>query len=199
MQLKIKFGAMILSMAFSSFALADGGFNPFGFFTAPSGNSPNHNQPVGDIGSYQGSDTPHGYNTKGPCLELTPEQAAKKSVYIHINAEQALLVMQMPKTPTSSETAIQTPVSTADLRMAGAVATKHGCFQPHTLDPKHASTEYNGAVMLDSIFFCGGEAIHVDPTSVGSHGCVHVDQAAADRIFETVTYFGKEDTAICID
>ena len=63
----------------------------------------------------------------------------------------------------------------------------------------HLTGDWNGAVMLDSIFFCGGEAIHVDPTSVGSHGCVHVDQAAADRIFETVTYFGKEDTAICID
>ena len=197
MKKMIALASLSLSMAFASPASA-ANLDPFGilggiFGSGDSSNSSHQNQSTA-------ADQPlHGYNTRGPCKEIYQSEANQKLVYIHIDIEKKSLEMRMPPVEGNSETAIVTDVATANMHLAGAVETKRGCFQPHTLDKAHPSTEYPGAMMLDSVFFCGGEAIHVDPVSEGSHGCVHVDQAAADRIFDTVKHFGLANTAVCVD
>jgi len=65
----------------------------------------------------------------------------------------------------------------------------NGCVQP-VMFPKVTSARYHNAPMESSIFFGYSinpndfeEALHVDPTNVASHGCIHVQ-----RKYEKVLY-----------
>jgi hypothetical protein len=78
-------------------------------------------------------------------------------------------------------------VSTA---RAGYV-TPRGTFRPYSLQAVHFSRKYDDAPMPHSIFFAGGFAIHgtYETAWLGqpaSHGCVRLDPANAELLYEMV-------------
>lgn len=81
--------------------------------------------------------------------------------------------------------------------------TPTGIFQPYLLKPMHYSSKYDNAPMPNSVFFLGGYAIHAtgDVKHLGrpaSHGCVRLSPENAWFLFETIKFYGKENTYITI-
>jgi hypothetical protein len=82
--------------------------------------------------------------------------------------------------------------------------TPPGRYQPTRMYRKYNSRTYDNAPMPYSIFFVGGYAIHgtADLKNLGriaSHGCVRLDTANAQTLFELVKAVGAENTVIRVE
>jgi hypothetical protein len=82
--------------------------------------------------------------------------------------------------------------------------TPPGRYQPTRMYRKYNSRTYDNAPMPYSIFFVGGYAIHgtSDLKNLGqiaSHGCVRLDTANAQTLFELVKAVGVENTVIRVE
>jgi hypothetical protein len=74
--------------------------------------------------------------------------------------------------------------------------TPKGCFKPGAIEKLHWSRKYN-APMPYSVFFKGGAALHAGSLSQQSHGCVHLGNDTAARIFRIVSAH-RSSTRICV-
>lgn len=91
------------------------------------------------------------------------------------------------------------PVSTG----AFGYDTPVGTYQPTWFSPDHRSRQYGGAPMPWAIFFFEGYAIHAtwDTWALGSrasHGCVRLDLANAEKLYNIVYALGKDQTYVVI-
>jgi lipoprotein-anchoring transpeptidase ErfK/SrfK len=82
-------------------------------------------------------------------------------------------------------------------------ATPTGNFRPIRMHKMWYSSKYENAPMPYSIFFHGGYAIHgtTDLAHLGqvaSHGCVRLDPANAEKLFELVNQVGMKNTSIAL-
>jgi hypothetical protein len=82
--------------------------------------------------------------------------------------------------------------------------TPPGRYQPTRMYKKYFSRQYDNAPMPFSIFFHQGYAIHgtSDLGNLGriaSHGCVRLDPANAELLFELVKRAGPENTVIRVE
>lgn len=81
--------------------------------------------------------------------------------------------------------------------------TPTGRYQPLWADAEHRSSIYEDAPMPHAVFFVGGYAIHgtTEVKNLGrraSHGCVRLDPANAQILFETVNLVGLKHTVITV-
>jgi lipoprotein-anchoring transpeptidase ErfK/SrfK len=79
--------------------------------------------------------------------------------------------------------------------------TPTGSFKPIRMHEMWYSSKYENAPMPHSIFFYGGYAIHAtfDVEHLGqvaSHGCVRLDPANAETLYELVKKVGMKNTSI---
>ena len=79
--------------------------------------------------------------------------------------------------------------------------TPIGSFQPTRMHERYYSKKYHNSPMPFSIFFYGGYAIHgtTDLARLGtpaSHGCVRLDPANAEKLFDLVKKNGAGNTTI---
>jgi lipoprotein-anchoring transpeptidase ErfK/SrfK len=65
--------------------------------------------------------------------------------------------------------------------------TPVGKFRVAWKDQEHYSSEFAGMPMPNSVFFAaGGIAFHAGSLDEGSHGCVHLSDAASLTFFESL-------------
>jgi hypothetical protein len=81
--------------------------------------------------------------------------------------------------------------------------TPTGNFRPIRMHKMWYSSKYENAPMPYSIFFYGGYAIHGTTDlehlgQVASHGCVRLDPANAEKLFELVNQVGMKNTRIAL-
>jgi lipoprotein-anchoring transpeptidase ErfK/SrfK len=82
-------------------------------------------------------------------------------------------------------------------------STPTGNFRPIRMHKMWYSSKYENAPMPYSIFFHGGYAIHgtTDLDHLGqiaSHGCVRLDPANAEKLFNLVNQVGMKNTKVVL-
>jgi lipoprotein-anchoring transpeptidase ErfK/SrfK len=81
--------------------------------------------------------------------------------------------------------------------------TPKGEYAPQDMYKRYYSHKYHNSPMPYSIFFNGGYAVHgtVETANLGrpaSHGCVRLDTANAETLYNLVNEHGKTNTRIII-
>ncbi len=138
-------------------------------------------------------------------LESHPEFLFHPAANILVNIQVSLSNQSM--VVYSPDGAWSTPVSSGmhDHKPGSrGYRTKRGCYTPYYMTKMHYSKQYNNSPMPHSLFYYGGYAIHgtYEQKRLGrpaSHGCVRLSLAAARKLYNLVSKYGRENTRICVD
>jgi lipoprotein-anchoring transpeptidase ErfK/SrfK len=138
--------------------------------------------------------------------------------FLKKNNSHASASMMSPKT-VSGPISITVDISTQSMRVASeggrtiytfdvstgrpGYGTPTGNFRPIRMHKMWYSAKYENAPMPYSIFFHGGYAIHGTTDlkhlgQVASHGCVRLDPANAEKLFNLVNQVGMNNTKVVL-
>lgn len=119
--------------------------------------------------------------------DLPVENAGPTLVNVSVNLARRVLVMSTP----------EGTVSGGALGARKGYRVPTGCFRPLKIVKDYWSQRYD-APMPNSVFITQGVALHAGSLSVGSHGCIHLDNATSLAVYNAVKTYGRANTTICV-